>query len=110
MAFVERAENIVLLRVSRWGKMRLAISLGNMATQMQLRRDSSLPVISITPAKLCRQDCLTELGKRNIVNTSLLNIDERLPACQTAYSESVPSGNCLACHSGNETRHSPAIK
>ncbi|AOK28618.1 transposase [Burkholderia singularis] len=77
MAFVERAENIVLLGPSGLGKTHLAIALGYIATQMGIKtRFISAADLVIALAAASRQDRLADFLKRNIMNPRLLIIDE----------------------------------
>lgn len=77
MAFVERAENVVLLGPSGVGKTHLAIALGYIATQMGIKtRFISAADLVIALAAASRQDRLADFLKRNITNPRLLIIDE----------------------------------
>lgn len=77
MAFVERAENIVLLGASGLGKTHLAIALGYIATQMGIKtRFIGAADLVIALAAASRQDRLADFLKRNIMNPRLLIIDE----------------------------------
>lgn len=77
MAFVERAENVVLLGPSGVGKTHLAIALGNIATQMGIKtRLISAADLVMALSAASRQDRLADFLKRNITNPRLLIIDE----------------------------------
>jgi len=77
LAFIERAENVVLLGPSGMGKTHLAISLGYLATQSGMKtRFVSAADLMVTMAAAQRQDRLGEFIRRTIIAPRLLIIDE----------------------------------
>lgn len=77
MAFVERAENVVLLGPSGVGKTHLAIALGHMATRLGIKtRFITAADLVIGLSAAARQDRLADYLKRNVNNARLLIIDE----------------------------------
>lgn len=77
LAFVERAENLVLLGPSGVGKTHLAISLGYLATQAGMKtRFVGAADLMVAMAAAQRQDRLVEFIRRNVMGPRLLIIDE----------------------------------
>jgi DNA replication protein DnaC len=77
LAFVERAENLVLLGPSGVGKTHLAIALGYLATQAGIKcRFITAADLMISLAAAQRQNRLNEFMRRNINHCRLLIIDE----------------------------------
>lgn len=77
LAFVERAENVVLLGPSGVGKTHLAISLGYLATQAGMKtRFVSAADLVVALISAQRQDRLKDFIRRNILGPRLLIIDE----------------------------------
>jgi DNA replication protein DnaC len=77
MAFVERAENVVLLGPSGLGKTHLAIALGWQATQMGIKtRFTTAADLVVALAAAARQDRLQDYLKRNVLAPRLLIVDE----------------------------------
>jgi DNA replication protein DnaC len=77
LAFLERAENLVLLGPSGVGKTHLAISLGYLATQAGLKtRFVSAADLMVAMAAAQRQDRLADFIHRQVMGPRLLIIDE----------------------------------
>lgn len=77
LAFVERAENLVLLGPSGVGKTHLAISLGYSATQAGLKtRFVSAADLVVALAAAQRQDRLAGFVRRQVMAPRLLIVDE----------------------------------
>ncbi|ASN01359.1 MULTISPECIES: IS21-like element helper ATPase IstB [Xanthomonas] len=77
LAFVERAENLVLLGPSGVGKTHLAISLGYLATQAGMKtRFVSAADLMVAMIAAQRQDRLADFIRRNVMGPRLLIIDE----------------------------------
>lgn len=77
LAFIERAENLVLLGPSGVGKTHLAIALGYAATQAGIKvRFVSAADLSLQLAAAQRQGRLNEMMKRTVLAPRLLVIDE----------------------------------
>ncbi len=77
LAWVERAENLVLLGPSGVGKTHLAISLGYLATQAGMKtRFISAADLMFAMSAAQRQDRLTDFIRRNVTAPRLLIIDE----------------------------------
>jgi DNA replication protein DnaC len=77
LAWMERAENLVLLRPSGVGKTHLAISLGYLATQAGMKtRFIAAADLRVAMAAAQRQDRLTEFMHCNVTAPRRLIIDE----------------------------------
>jgi DNA replication protein DnaC len=77
LAFIQRSENIILLGPSGTGKTHLAIALGYLATQRNLKvRFMTAADLILQMETARRQDRYKEVMRRSVMGPSLLIIDE----------------------------------
>src|SRR5207248_4689611 len=77
LSFVERAENVVLLRPGRVGKTHLAIAFGLLATQRAWKvRFTSAAELVIALEAAQRQGRMKEVMHRTVAMATLLIVDE----------------------------------